>query len=68
MTAVKGSSLGRRGEVLEEIDGCPAHAGIDPFVVASPSSGSRLPRPRGDRPRRCHAPHYPEEVAPPTRG
>ncbi len=32
------------------LDGCPAHAGIDPRVAAVEAATERLPRTRGDRP------------------
>ncbi len=48
--------------------GCPAHAGIDPRSLPRSAKGRRLPRTRGDRPRRAGVAWTPARAAPHTRG
>ena len=52
----------------ENVGGCPAHAGIDPFLPLLSRCALRLPRPRGDRPYAASQAISVVPVAPPTRG
>ena len=48
--------------------GFPAHAGMDPWNPAPDTSGSRIPRTRGDGPRGCMTLAVDDEDSPHTRG
>ena len=53
---------------LDEINGSPAHAGIDPEAAFRQLVGIGLPRPRGDRPDSDIRSMPPQSAPPPTRG
>jgi len=52
----------------DERIGSPAHAGIDPATLSSPSRRSRLPRTRGDRPKVTNGSPNVNTAPPHTRG
>ena len=51
-----------------ELDGSPAHAGIDPTYKEALEALNRFPRTRGDRPRRKIVTTRTRVVPPHTRG
>ncbi len=56
------------GRNVLAVQGCPAHAGIDPRSASASSSFRWLPRTRGDRPKQCGLAKSRAAAAPHTRG
>ncbi len=63
----RGSTLGKTAE-QHEVNGCPAHAGIDPSRTRPAQIARRLPRARGDRPSKSRRRNCRHRAAPRTRG